>query len=196
MGIGKSKIIPSINVDDMLKKAGISHEIEAEKQDADKRLTEIREAKEALLKIHQDLQDAIKAERDAAMILKTAIDSSGNIINGICNAIVKAEQNTQFKATIKSEHLAQLQQLLNQAIETWKTMLENHRSEQAKMLTEHEFSMRKILRRNEGVWFSDFWMKVLVIFLFIRWHWEWLYITPHEVSCTMPSNMDDFSPCF
>lgn len=172
----------------MLKKAGISHEIEAEKQDADKRLTEIREAKEALLKIHQDLQDAIKAERDAAMILKTAIDSSGNIINGICNAIVKAEQNTQFKATIKSEHLTQLQQLLNQAIETWKTMLENHRSEQAKMLTEHEFSMRKILRRNEGVWFSDFWMKVLVIFLFIRWHWEWLYITPHEVSCTMPSN--------
>lgn len=121
MGIGKSQITPSINVDDMLKKAESNHELEAEKQDADKRLTEIREAKEALLKIHQDLQDAIKAERDAAMILKTAIDSSGNIINGICNAIVKAEQNTQFKATIKSEHLAQLQQLLNQAIETWKT---------------------------------------------------------------------------
>ena len=113
MGIGKSQITPSINVDDMLKKAESNHELEAEKQDADKRLTEIREAKEALLKIHQDLQDAIKAERDAAMILKTAIDSSGNIINGICNAIVKAEQNTQFKATIKSEHLAQLQQLLN-----------------------------------------------------------------------------------
>ena len=152
MGIGKSKITPSINVDDMLKKAEISHEIEAEKQDADKRLTEIREAKEALLKIHQDLLDAIKAE---------------GIINGICNAIVKAEQNTRFKATIKSEHLAQLQQLLNQTIETWKTMLENHRSEQAKMLTEHGFNMRKILGRNEGVWFSDFWMKVLVIFLLV-----------------------------
>lgn len=167
MGIGKSKITPSINVDDMLKKAESNHELEAEKQDADKRLTEIREAKEALLKIHQDLQDAIKAERDAAMILKTAIDSSGNIINGICNAIVKAEQNTRFKATIKSEHLAQLQQLLNQVIETWKTILENHRSEQAKMLTEHGSNMRKILRRNEGVWFSDFWMKVLVIFLLV-----------------------------
>ena len=146
MGIGKSKITSSINVDDMLKKAEISHEIEAEKLDADKRLTEIREAKEALLKIHQDLQDAIKAERDAAMILKTAIDSSGNIINGICNAIVKAEQNTQFKATIKSEHLAQLQQLLNQAIETWKTLLENHRSEQTKMLT----SMNLICAKSSG----------------------------------------------
>ena len=116
---------------------------------------------------HQEFQDVIKAEGNAAMILKAAIDSSDNIVNGICNAIVKAEQNTQFKAIIKSEHLAQLQQLLNQAIETWKTILENHRSEQAKMLTEHESNMRKILRRNEGVWFSDFWMKVLLVFLFV-----------------------------
>lgn len=118
------------------------------------------------------------------MILKTAIDSSNNIINGICNAIVKAERDTQFKATIKSEHLAQLQQLLNQAAKAWKTVLENHHSEQMKMLTEHESNMRKLLRRNEGVWFSDFWMKVLVIFCsFIQWHWGWLYIMPDEVSC-------------
>lgn len=167
MGIGKSKITPSINVDDMLKKAESNHELEAEKQDADKQLTEIREAKEALLKNHQDLQDAIKAEGEATVVLQEAISSSNNIINGICNTIVKAEQNTRFKATIKSEHLAQLQQLLNQTIETWKTMLEKHRSEQAKMLTEHGFNMRKILGRNEGVWFSDFWMKVLVIFLLV-----------------------------
>lgn len=167
MGIRKSNITPSINVDDMLKSAEISHEIEAEKQDVDKLLVEIREAKETLLKIQQDLQNVIKAEDDVTVALKAAIDSSDNIINGICNAIVKAEQNTQFKATIKSEHLAQLQQLLNQAIETWKNMLKNHRSEQTKMLTEHESNMRKILRRNEGVWFSDFWMKVLVIFLFV-----------------------------
>ena len=42
MGIGKSKITPSINIDDMLKKAESNHELEAEKQDADKRFTEIR----------------------------------------------------------------------------------------------------------------------------------------------------------
>ena len=166
MGIGKSRT-PSISVDDMLEKAEINHEIEAEKQDADKRLAEVREAKDSLIKIHQDLQDAIKTERDAAMILKTAIDSSDNIINGICNAIVKAERDTQFKATIKSEHLAQLQQLLNQTIKAWKTVLENHHSEQAKMLSEHESNIRKTFRRNEGVWFSDFWMKVLVIFLLV-----------------------------
>ena len=167
MGIGKSRITPSINVDDMLEQAEINHEIETGKQDADKRLAEVREANDALVKIHQDLQDVIKAERNAAMILKTAIDSSDNNINGICNAIVKAERDTQFKATIKSEHLTQLQELLNQAVKAWKTVLENYHSEQMKMLTEHESNMRKLLRRNEGVWFSDFWMKVLVIFLFV-----------------------------
>lgn len=54
----------------MLKKAESNHELEAEKQDADKRLTEIREAKEALLKIHRDLLDAIKAEGEAAVICR------------------------------------------------------------------------------------------------------------------------------
>lgn len=167
MGIGKSKITPSINFNDMFKTAEISKKIETEKQGADKLLVEIHEAKEALLKIHQTLQEVIKAESDAAVVLKAAIGSSDNIINGICNAIVKAERHTQFKATIKSEHLAQLRQLLNQTVEAWKSVLENHRSEQAKMLIGHEANMRKILRRNEGIWFSDFWMKVLVIFLFV-----------------------------
>lgn len=167
MGIGRAKITPSINVDNMFKTTEISHEIEAEKQDANKLLVEIHEAKEVLLKIHQDLLEAIKAENDAVAVLKAAIDSSDNIINGICNAIVKAERNTQFKATIESECLVQLQQLIDKTIETWKAVLENHRSEQMKMLTEHESNICKILRRNKGIWFSDFWMKVLGIFLFV-----------------------------
>ena len=110
MGIRKSKITPSINVDDMLKKAEISHEIETEKLDVDKRLKEICEIKETLLKIQQDLQDAIKAEGNASVVLKKAISNSNSIVNGICNAITKAEQNTEFRATIKSEHFTQLQQ--------------------------------------------------------------------------------------
>ncbi len=149
----------------MLKKAEISHEIETEKLDVDKKLKEICEIKETLLKIQQDLQDAIKAEGNASVVLKKAISNSNSIVNGICNAITKAEQNTEFRATIKSEHFTQLQQLLNQSVKT--TMLENHHSEQTKMLTDHESNIRKILKRNEGIWFSDFWMKVLVIFLFV-----------------------------
>ena len=40
------------------------------------------------------------------MILKAAIDSSTNIINGICNVIVKTERDTQLKGDYKVEHLA------------------------------------------------------------------------------------------
>lgn len=112
----------------MLKKAEISHEIETEKLDVNKRLKEICEIKETLLKIQQDLQDAIKAEGNASVVLKKAISNSNSIANAINNAIVKAEQNTEFRATIKSEHFAQLQQLLNQSVKTWEIMLENHRS--------------------------------------------------------------------
>lgn len=46
-------------------------------------------------------------------------------------------------------------------------MLANHRAEQTRLITEHESNMRKILRQNEGVWYSDFWMKVLVISLLV-----------------------------
>lgn len=151
----------------MFKTAEISHEIETEKLDVDKLLAKICQAKETLLKIHQDLQEAIKAESDATVVLKAAIGSSDNIINGICNAIVKAERHTQFKATIKSEHLSQLQQLIDKAIKAWETILENHRAKQTSMLTEHEFNMHKILRRNEGIWLSNFWIKVLLIFLLV-----------------------------
>ncbi len=54
------------------------------------------------------------------MILKAAIDSSSNIINGICNVIVKTERDTQLKGDYKVEHLAYLQQLLNQESRYWK----------------------------------------------------------------------------
>ena len=79
----------------MLKSAEISHEIEAEKQDVDKLLVEIREAKETLLKIQQDLQNVIKAEDDVTVALKAAIDSSDNIINGICDCKSRTKHTVQ-----------------------------------------------------------------------------------------------------
>jgi hypothetical protein len=53
------------------------------------------------------------------------------------------------------------------SVESWISVLANHHAEQTKFITEHESNMRKILRRNEGVWYSDFWLKVLVIFLLV-----------------------------
>lgn len=167
MGIGKSRGTSPINVNDMLEKVEINQQIESEKQEIDKLLIEIREAKETLIKFNEDLEKAIAAECRIKGALKAAAGSCENIVRGICNAIVKAERDTKFKTTITPEQLTKLRQLIDHSIESWISVLANHRAEQAKLIAEHESNMRKIIRRNEGVWFSDFWMKVLVIFLIV-----------------------------
>lgn len=167
MGIGKSRGTSPINVNDMLEKVEINQQIESEKQEFDKLLIEIREAKETLIKFNEDLEKAIAAECRIEGALKAAAGSCENIVRGICNAIVKAERDTKFKTTITPEQLTKLRQLIDHSIESWISVLANHRAEQAKLIAEHESNMRKIIRRNEGVWFSDFWMKVLVIFLIV-----------------------------
>lgn len=167
MGIGKSRGTSPINVNDMLEKVEINRQIETEKSEVDKLLVEIREAKETLIKFNEDLEKAITAECHIEGALKAAAGSCDNIVNGICNAIVKAERDTNFKATISPEQLVELRQLIDNSIESWTSVLANHRAEQTKLVTEHESNMRKILRRNEGVWYSDFWMKVLVVILLV-----------------------------
>lgn len=97
-------------------------------------------------------------------------------VNGICNAIVKAERDTKFKATNTPEQLAELRQLIDHSIENWISVYTNHRAEQSRLITEHESNMLKILRRNEGVWFSDFRMKVLVILLLVYTLGLWLVV--------------------
>ncbi len=94
MGIRKSKITPSINVDDMLKKVEISHDTETEKLDVDKRLKEICEIKETLLKIQQDLQDAIKAEGNASVVLKKAPTTPKPICQNMGNHIGESSFRT------------------------------------------------------------------------------------------------------
>lgn len=167
MGIGKSRGTSPINVNDILEKAEINHQVETEKSEINKLLVEIREAKETLIKFNKDLDKAIAAECHIEGALKAAFSSCENIVNGICNAIVKAERDTKFKATITPEQLAELRQLIDHSVESWSSVLANHRAEQTKLITEHESNMRKILRRNEGVWYSDFWMKVLVGFILV-----------------------------
>lgn len=118
MGIGKSRGTSPINVNNMLEKVEINQQIETEKSEVDKLLVEIREAKETLIKFNEDLEKAIAAESHIEGELKAAVGSCDNIVNCICNAIVKAERDTNFKATITPEQLAQLRQLIDRSIES------------------------------------------------------------------------------
>lgn len=167
MGIGKTKINTPANIADMLGQVEINHQIEAEKQEADRLLQEVREAKDVLQETRNSLMEAIKAASNVEMALKAATASSDNIVGGICNAIVDAEQNTVFKATIVPEHLIQLEKLVDDSIIKETKILEKHRALQTKQFEEQESNLKKILRQNEGIWLSDFWTKFLFIFFLV-----------------------------
>lgn len=119
-------------------------------------LKEINELKEELHGIHGSQMHTAKRERAAFNALVAAKDSADNIVNGICNAIVKAERHTVIQAKIGTDELAKVNQCSATHIKAEEELLEKHRTKLAKHL-----------RSNEGVWLSDRWLKILFAVQFL-----------------------------
>lgn len=115
-------------------------------------LKEINELKEELHGIHGSLMHTAKRERAAFNALLAAKDSADNIVNGICNAIVKAERHTVIQATVGTDELEKVNQCSAAHIKAEEELLERHRNKLARHL-----------RDNEGVWLSDRWMNILLV---------------------------------
>lgn len=115
-------------------------------------LKEINELKEELHAIHDSLMHTAKRERAAFTALSAAKDSADNIVNGICNAIVKAEQQTVIQAHVGTDELEKVSQCSANHIKAEEKLLENHRNRLARHL--HD---------NEGIWLSDRWLKILLV---------------------------------
>lgn len=115
-------------------------------------LQEINALKEELHGIHGSLMHTAKRERAAFNALVAAKDSADNIVNGICNAIVKAERHTVIQATVGTDELEKVSQCSAAHIKAEEELLESHRNKLARHL-----------RDNEGVWLSDRWLKILFV---------------------------------
>lgn len=115
-------------------------------------LKEINDLKEELHGIHGSLMHTAKRERAAFNALDAAKDSADNIVNGICNAIVKAERHTVIQATVGTDELEKVSQCSAAHIKVEEELLERHRNKLARHL-----------RDNEGVWLSDRWMNILLV---------------------------------
>lgn len=113
-------------------------------------LNKINTVKEELHGIHGSLMHTAKRERAAFNALNAAKDSADNIVNGICNAIVKAERHTVIQATVGTDELEKVSQCSAAHIKAEEELLERHRNKLARHL-----------RDNEGVWLSDRWLKFL-----------------------------------
>ena len=116
-------------------------------------MKEINALKEELHDIHGSLKHTVQRERTAFNALVAAKDSADNIVDGISRAIVKAEQNTVIRATVCTEELAKVHQCTAAHIKTEKELLEEH----SKKLAKH-------LQKNEGIWLSSFWTKIMMSF--------------------------------
>ena len=119
-------------------------------------LKEINELKEELHGIHGSLMHTVKRERAAFNALDAAKDSADNIVNGICNAIVKAERHTVIQARIGTDALEKVSQCSAAHIKAEEELLGRHRNKLARHL-----------RNNEGVWLSDCWLKILFAVQFL-----------------------------
>lgn len=113
-------------------------------------LNKISTVKEELHGIHGSLMHTAKRERAAFNALDAAKDSADNIVNGICNAIVKAERHTVIQATVSTDELERVSQCSAAHIKAEEELLERHRNKLARHF-----------RDNEGVWLSDRWLKFL-----------------------------------
>ena len=115
-------------------------------------LQEINALKEELHGIHGSLKHTQQRERKAFDALLAVKDSADNIVDGICNAIVKAEQDTVIPAKVGTEELEKVNQCTADHIKAEEELLEKHRNKLARHL-----------RNNEGVWLSSGWAKFFLI---------------------------------
>ena len=121
-------------------------------------LSEINSLKEELHGIHGSLKHTVQRERTAFNALVAAKDSADNIVEGISNAIVKAEQHTVIRAKIGTDELTKVHQCTVRHIKAEEELLEKHSNKMAKRL-----------QSNEGIWLSNRWLIFLVIALAVSY---------------------------
>lgn len=84
--------------------------------------------------------------------MTAAKDSAENIVDGICNAIVKAEQHTVIKAEVSTAELEKINQ--------WSAA---HIKAEEEIWTRQSKKLVRCLSKNEGIWLSSRWLIFMII---------------------------------
>lgn len=137
---------------------GLLREVNCQITELRNLLGEINALKEELHGIHGSLKHTVQRERTAFNALVAAKDSADNIVDGISNAIVKAERNTVIRAKVDVDELEKVHHCTVQLIKTEEELLEKHRNNMAKRLQSYE-----------GIWLSNHWLIFVVIVLTVSY---------------------------
>ena len=106
-------------------------------------------------------------------------DSMADIITGFTHAVADL-QKKDIGARVHPDTLKALNEICtNFVVEVGKQLMA-HRDRQLELQKEHEERIARMLERNKGVWVSDGWMKILIV-----WH---LSLHPNGVVLPMNDN--------
>lgn len=124
---------------------------------------------DSIKKLSKDLKvlgtlaiNAIDANEKSLKALNAAMKSSDNIVNGICNAITRAE-NTTITVVLSSKDKSELASHRKAIIEKERKLLENHLQEMKRLLESHQQATHKYLKSGSGFFLTGWFAKVITI---------------------------------
>lgn len=106
--------------------------------------------------------NAIDANEKSLKALNAAMKSSDNIVNGICNAITRAE-NTTITVVLSPKEKSELANHRKALIDEESMLLETHLLEMKKLLQSHQQATRKYLKSESGFFLTGWISKYSLI---------------------------------
>ena len=125
MSIGKPKNDP-INLNGLMNEIENDHRITVESDAVDKRIDELRATQKDLRQATEALEKATVTLNEAIAALKSVTDNSANNVTGINNAIVKAQEKTEYKVSIVQEDMELLMKNSQAVLVTDEIVMKRH----------------------------------------------------------------------
>lgn len=142
MSIGKPKNEP-IDLNGLMNEIENDHRITVESDAVDKRIERLRAAQKDLRQATEALEKATVTLNEAIAAFKSATDNSANIVTGINNAIVKAQENTEYKVSIAQEDMELLMKNSQAVLATDEIVMKQHFEKQRQAMEAHELITAK-----------------------------------------------------
>jgi uncharacterized protein YnzC (UPF0291/DUF896 family) len=124
---------------------------------------------DSIKKLSKDLKvlgtlaiNAIDANEKSLKALNAAMKSSDNIVNGICNAITRAE-NTTITVVLSPKEKSELANYRKALIEEERKLMGNHLQEMKVLLESHQQAIRKYLKSESGFFLTGWISKYSLI---------------------------------
>lgn len=142
--------------------------VENSKDEIRATLAEIASVKEVLSSVMAGLTEANQMMASTKVALMAIQESTENIVGGICNTIVKAEQS-DLKVGINDEGLTQLNERNNTAIAAFKQALDEHEKRINVLFTHQQKELKRIRNIEEGAYFNGRTYAWMFGLAFISW---------------------------